>query len=382
MKKHDFGAWFLLCGLLFLFTPGVSAMAEETEPLFAFAAQEEEVRPGGSFAVTCTPARGDIGAFVLFADFDAEVIANAKAELPESMKSRHVYTSQQDGRFALVYTAKDGGVLTEPFTLVFRTERGAEFDAVTVSLSVTDAANAVGQELIDTVQTTEKTFTYVKEPEIGAALLSLIPPTGTLSPSFDPERFQYSLSVPFSVTSLVFDAQPAEGCSVRVNRKNLGAGGSTVDFEFTVTSESGETAVYTVAVTRETKPVTAVAGKTGTSSAAKGKDAASSEKSAESEAAEASVEEAPAETTVATGEMRDADLTQTDAEKNARAAQIDRLVTAAIVLLAVAFGFMLAVLWQRVSEKKGGKSPVRATAHDAHAALRFHTMNCELVLQV
>lgn len=347
MKKHDFGAWFLLCGLLFLFTPGVSAMAEETEPLFAFAAQAEEVRPGGSFAVTCTPARGDIGAFVLFADFDAEVISNAKAELPESVKSRHVYTSQQDGRFALVYTAKDGGALTEPFTLVFRTERGAEFDAVTVSFSVTDAANAVGQELIDTVQTTEKTFTYVKEPEISAALLSLIPPTGTLSPSFDPEMFQYSLSVPFPVTSLVFDAQPAEDCSVRVNRKNLGAGGSTVDFEFTV------------AVTREKKPVTAVAGKTGTSSAAKGKDAASSEKSAESEAAEANVEEAPAETTVVTGEARDADLTQTDAEKNARAAQTDRLVTAAIVLLAVAFGFMLAVLWQRVSEKKGEKSGPR-----------------------
>lgn len=112
MKKHDFGTWFLLCGLLFLFAPGISAMAEETEPLFAFAAQEEEVRPGGSFAVTCTPARRDIGAFVLFADFDAEVISNAKAELPESVKSRHVYTSQQDGRFALVYTAKDGGVLT------------------------------------------------------------------------------------------------------------------------------------------------------------------------------------------------------------------------------------------------------------------------------
>ena len=156
MKKHDFGAWFLLCALLFLFAPGVSAMAEEMEPLFAFAAQAEEVRPGGSFAVTCTPARGDIGAFVLFADFDAEVIADARAELPESVKSRHVYTSQQDGRFALVYTAKDGGALTEPFTLVFRTERGAEFDAVTVSFSVTDAANAVGQELIDTVQTRKR----------------------------------------------------------------------------------------------------------------------------------------------------------------------------------------------------------------------------------
>ena len=228
-------------------------MAEETKPLFAFAAQAEEVRPGGSFAVTCTPARGDIGAFVLFADFDAEVIANAKAELPESVKSRHVYTSQQDGRFALVYTAKDGGALTEPFTLVFRTERGAEFDAVTVSFSVTDAANAVGQELIDTVQTTEKTFTYVKEPEIGAALLSLIPPTGTLSPSFDPEMFQYSLSVPFSVTSLVFDAQPAEDCASAREPQKSRRGRQYGRFEFTVTSESGETAVYTVAVTREEK---------------------------------------------------------------------------------------------------------------------------------
>ena len=74
MKKHDFGAWFLLCGLLFLFAPGVSAMAEETEPLFAFAAQAEEVRPGGSFAVTCTPARGDIGAFVLFASAASAVV--------------------------------------------------------------------------------------------------------------------------------------------------------------------------------------------------------------------------------------------------------------------------------------------------------------------
>lgn len=354
MKKHDFGAWFLLCALLFLFAPGVSAAAEETEPLFVFTAQAEEVRPGGSFAVTCTPARGDIGAFVLFADFDAEVISAVKAELPESVKVDHVYTSQQDGRFALVYTAKDGGVLTEPFTLVFRTERGTEFDALTVSFSVTDAADAAGQELINAAQTAEKTFTYAKEPEISAALLSLIPPTGTLSPSFDPETFQYALSVPFSVTSLVFDAQPAEGCSVRVNRKNLGAGGSTVDFEFTVTSESGETAVYTVAVTREAKPVNAAAGKTGTSSAAKEKDAASSEKSAESEADETDIEEALTETAISDGTSGTA-LTQTEAEKNARSAQTDRLVTAAIVLLAVAFGFALAVLWQRVSEKKGEK---------------------------
>lgn len=45
MKKHDFGAWFLLCALLFLFAPGVSAMAEETEPLFAFEHRQKRCAP-------------------------------------------------------------------------------------------------------------------------------------------------------------------------------------------------------------------------------------------------------------------------------------------------------------------------------------------------
>lgn len=181
--------------------------------------------------MTCTPARGDIGAFVLFADFDAEVIANAKAELPESVKSRHVYTSQQDGRFALVYAAKDGGALTEPFTLVFRTERGAEFDAGDGQLFRDRCGERCGARTDRYGADDGKTFTYVKEPEIGAALLSLIPPTGTLSPSFDPEMFQYSLSVPVFRHVTRFRRPACRGLRCAREPQKSSRGRRTVDFD-------------------------------------------------------------------------------------------------------------------------------------------------------
>ncbi|MGI6255576.1 MAG: cadherin-like beta sandwich domain-containing protein [Acutalibacter sp.] len=87
-----------------------------------------------------------------------------------------------------------------------------------------------------------------------ARLLSLTPETGTLSPAFDPDRLTYSLTVPYEVTTMAFDAQPAEGATYRVNRKNLGSGGSDTLFTITVTAEDGETRhVYQVTVHREEK---------------------------------------------------------------------------------------------------------------------------------
>ncbi len=53
---------------------------------------------------------------------------------------------------------------------------------------------------------------------------------------------------------MTFTAQPVEGASYRVNRKNLGAGGSDTLFTITVTAEDGETKnLYQVTVYREEK---------------------------------------------------------------------------------------------------------------------------------
>ena len=87
-----------------------------------------------------------------------------------------------------------------------------------------------------------------------ARLLSLTPEQGQLSPAFDPEVLEYRLTVPFEVTTMTFAAQPAEGASYRVNRKNLGAGGSSTLFTLTVTAEDGTAKrVYQVTVYRQEK---------------------------------------------------------------------------------------------------------------------------------
>lgn len=87
-----------------------------------------------------------------------------------------------------------------------------------------------------------------------ARLLSLTPETGSLSPAFDPDRLTYTITVPYEVTTMTFDAQPAAGATYRVNRKNLGSGGSDTLFTITVTAEDGETRhVYQVTVHREEK---------------------------------------------------------------------------------------------------------------------------------
>lgn len=95
-----------------------------------------------------------------------------------------------------------------------------------------------------------------EEPELSqdTRLLSLLPETGQLIPEFEPGILEYSLTVPYEVTAMIFSAQPAEGASCRVNRKNLGAGGSATLFLLTVTAEDGESKrVYQVTVHRQEK---------------------------------------------------------------------------------------------------------------------------------
>ena len=64
-----------------------------------------------------------------------------------------------------------------------------------------------------------------------ARLLSLVPQNGTLTPVFSPDVFEYSLTVPYEVTTMVFEGEPVEGATYRVNRKNLGSGGSDTLFQ-------------------------------------------------------------------------------------------------------------------------------------------------------
>ena len=127
-----------------------------------------------------------------------------------------------------------------------------------------------------------------------ARLLSLTPEQGQLSPAFDPEVLEYRLTVPFEVTTMTFAAQPAEGASYRVNRKNLGAGGSSTLFTLTVTAEDGTAKrVYQVTVHRQEKAAAASPSPTRTPSPVSAGSAGTSRPSSSSTAGSAR-EETPA----------------------------------------------------------------------------------------
>ena len=78
-----------------------------------------------------------------------------------------------------------------------------------------------------------------------------------MTPVFSPEQLEYTMTVPYETTTVSFSAETAEGATYRVNRKNLGPGGSESNFEITVTAADGQTKqTYTVLVHREAKAAT------------------------------------------------------------------------------------------------------------------------------
>ncbi len=101
-----------------------------------------------------------------------------------------------------------------------------------------------GSQTVYTVKVTRAAM-----PE-DAKLESIVPSYGTLEPEYSPEVTDYKLTVPFTVDSLTFEYVLRDQKSVVecVGDQNLVQGENK--FVFTVTTPSGEYAVYTVTVTR------------------------------------------------------------------------------------------------------------------------------------
>ena len=335
--------------LLLLAVLSCTAAAAQDSGVFYIAQSPETVRRGSAFRVSLAPEQ-PVSAFVLFAEYDSADIERAEAAISGASSGDYTYVSVQEGRVAVVYTAENGRTMPADarITFTFKTRSGALSDALPVYFTATDAADADARPLLTEPQTLEAAPVFQPEPSSDSALTALEPPEGALSPAFDPDIFDYTLEVPYASTSLVFDAVPAEGADVRVNRKNLGAGGSTVDFEFTVTAADGETkTTYTVAVTRLKKNAAASAGSTGGTGGGRGADDEKTESGGtESDAPPSAAPDSIA--AAAEGGIPSAPITEnTQTGSTAEAPQdtaYDRLLTVGLTLLSVGFGAALTLL--------------------------------------
>ena len=91
-------------------------------------------------------------------------------------------------------------------------------------ITVTAEDGETKKEYHVTVHRQEKEEEEKPELSADASLLSLTPASGTLTPAFDPDVYEYSLTVPFEVTTMTFTAEAPAGATYRVNRKNLRCG--------------------------------------------------------------------------------------------------------------------------------------------------------------
>ena len=244
----------LLCWTLLFSLWGAAAQAAG----FAPALTVEEGRPGGvvEVAFPYDGSLGEVAAFRTQVEYDPTVLEYLRPTYGESVQAGTVTTQNTPGKVASVYTAPAGGpylAAEDAIIYRFRILESAAPGLATVFASAFELSTPEPAAIPEDVDVS-LSFQVLEPPSSDARLLSLAPDHGQLQPAFDPDVFAYTMTVPYEVEDVTFTAEPVPGAACRVNRKNLGSGGSDTLFRITVTAEDGETRqVYTVTVHRSEK---------------------------------------------------------------------------------------------------------------------------------
>ncbi|MCH5353715.1 MAG: cadherin-like beta sandwich domain-containing protein [Acutalibacter sp.] len=205
-------------------------------------------------------SQGEVGAFAVEATYPPDLFTYVRVDTDPGIRDGYSLTEVEDGLVRSVYVMEQSEPLvrSDTFTYHFQIREDAEPGDTVFSVSVYQVLSLDSESLRGMEE--HLTFSILLPPSNEAFLLSLIPDNGTLEPAFSPDRFEYTVTVPFSVTAMTFSAEPASGAICKVNRKNLGAGGSDTLFVITVTAEDGKTkAEYQITVHREEKAAAAQA---------------------------------------------------------------------------------------------------------------------------
>lgn len=250
--------WFagMLLAALLLAVP--CPVGAAVAPPFSISLTEEEGREGAAFDLTLSydGSLGPLGVLAVWAEFDPACFTCQRVRFGEGWSEHYtVSAGLGEGTVAAAYTQKSAasayGGPGAVATWRFQVREGAPAGPSGLRVRVGQAASPTGESLCPDGEEA-LSYNVLGPVSSQAALVGLVPDEGELDQPFSPDRFFYTMSVPYSVSAMTFTAVPVEGAKCQVNRKNLGAGGSTTTFEITVTAEDGRTKqVYEVEVYRE-----------------------------------------------------------------------------------------------------------------------------------
>lgn len=188
-------------------------------------------------------------AFIIEIEYPKE-LTYLNSEVCESIKNAYYEVYSNGGKVSFIYTFKDNAFLdaTENM-LALKFRAGESFkEEVKIKVSTKGVLDKSGNVLCPD-SSGEITLKPRAEKE-KTLLTKLVPSSGSLSPAFSSDVYEYKMYVPYSVSSITFSEEHTGEGKVSVNRKNLGSGGSVSEFIITLKDESGEKTVYKVFVTR------------------------------------------------------------------------------------------------------------------------------------
>lgn len=137
----------------------------------------------------------------------------------------------------------------------------------TVNGGSNNVVNLVGGDNVINITRTylnnSKQYTLIITKQGEAKLKSLVPSTGTLSPAFVSDTYDYTLAVPTDQNKVAFTPTSVDNAStIKVNGNTVRSGSKSQnisldegdnDVEVTLTTPDGDTSTYTVTVTRTEK---------------------------------------------------------------------------------------------------------------------------------
>lgn len=243
----------LVALLLFLLLP-VPAASARAQDCFAVETAES-VMEGQEVRVAVFMEDGvDLAGFRASIAYDADKLAFQRVELAGWIPKDDCYTdSSGSGVVRSVYAADLSGGKTAAGTgamavYLFKAlpAPGKARIAVTIDQVYNGTVHSVGGSFSSAYEVEISNI-----PPANVRLLALEPSAGILQPAFSPERFLYELSVGSDVSTVEFQTQAADGCTVKVSRKKLSAAGKETNISITVLSaDKKDKAVYQILVKR------------------------------------------------------------------------------------------------------------------------------------
>ena len=222
--------------------------------------QTEQAERGRSYRTDLqfrSDSAASLTAFRLKITYDPSYMTLTAVERPAGTGAAEFRSNAGTGEATAVFASEEHPVsLADGLccTLVFAVKEDAAVGSAAVTAELDQLVDSDLQPMEETI-TAAASVPMARLLSGEAVLRALVPSSGSLTPSFSPDITEYTLTVPHDVKQLTFAAEAESGATYRVNRKNLGAAGTSTTFIVRVTAENKQAVTeYVITAAREPAP--------------------------------------------------------------------------------------------------------------------------------